>query len=73
MEFEKRLQDARAHVDQTRDAYERAKQETGQAMSDYNESITTAPNFQTYYEKYKQQYQESEERQNKTQMAFALV
>lgn len=61
MEFEKRLQDARAHVDQTRGAYERAKQETGQAMSNYNESITTAPNFQTYYEKYKQQYQESEE------------
>lgn len=61
MEFEKRLQDARAHVDQTRGAYERAKQETGQAISDYNESITTAPNFQTYYEKYKQQYQESEE------------
>lgn len=30
-------------------------------MDNYNQSITTAPNFQTYYEKYKQQYQDTAE------------
>ena len=61
MDFERRIQEAQQHVDQTRGAYERAQRETGQAMDNYNQSITTAPNFQTYYEKYKQQYQDTAE------------
>ena len=61
MDFERRIQEAPQHVDQTRGAYERAQRETGQAMDNYNQSITTAPNFQTYYEKYKQQYQDTAE------------
>lgn len=61
MDFGRRIQEAQLHVDQTKGAYDRAKQETGQAQSDYEKSITTAPNFQTTYEKYKQEYQNSEE------------
>lgn len=61
MDFERRIQEAQQHVDQTRGAYERAQRETSQAMDNYNQSITTAPNFQTYYEKYKQQYQDTAE------------
>ena len=61
MDFERRIQEAQRHVDETRGAYERAQQETGRALTDYDQSITTAPNFQTYYEKYKQQYQDTAE------------
>ena len=61
MDFERRIQEAQRHADETKGAYERAQRETGQAMDNYNQSITTAPNFQTYYEKYKQQYQNTAE------------
>lgn len=61
MDFERRIQEAQRHADETRGAYERAQRETGQAMDNYNQSISTAPNFQTYYEKYKQQYQNTAE------------
>ena len=61
MDFERRIQEAQRHADETRGAYERAQQETGRALTDYDQSITTAPNFQTYYEKYKQQYQDTAE------------
>jgi len=61
MDFERRIQEAQRHADETRGTYERAQRETGQAMDNYNQSISTAPNFQTYYEKYKQQYQNTAE------------
>ena len=53
MDFERRIQEAQQYVDQTKGAYDAAKQQTGQAQSDYNESFTTAPAYQTELEKAK--------------------
>lgn len=61
MDFERRIQDARQHVDQTKGAWDTAKRETGIAQTNYDTSFTTAPSYQTYYEKYKQQFEESDE------------
>lgn len=61
MDFERRIQEAKQYADQTKGAWDAAKKETGIAQSDYNTSFTTAPNYQTYYEKYKQDFQNSDE------------
>lgn len=61
MDFERRIQEAKQHVDQTKGAWDAAKKETGIAQSDYDTSFSTAPNYQTYYEKYKQDFQNSDE------------
>lgn len=61
MDFERRIQEAKQHVDQTKGSWDAAKKETGIAQSDYDTSFTTAPNYQTYYEKYKQDFQNSDE------------
>ncbi len=61
MDFERRIQEAQQHVDQTKGAWDSAKKETGIAQSDYDKSFTTAPSYQTYYEKYKQDFQNSDE------------
>lgn len=61
MDFERRIQEAKQHVDQTKGAWDAAKKETGIAQADYNTSFTTAPSYQTYYEKYKQQFEQSDE------------
>lgn len=63
MDFERRIQDARQHVDQTKGAWDAAKKETGIAQTNYDTSFTTAPSYQTYYEKYKQEFENSEELQ----------
>ncbi len=61
MDFERRIQEAQQHVDQTKGSWDAAKKETGIAQSDYDKSFTTAPSYQTYYEKYKQDFQNSDE------------
>ena len=61
MDFERRIQEAQQHVDQTKGSWDSAKKETGIAQSDYDKSFTTAPSYQTYYEKYKQDFQNSDE------------
>lgn len=61
MDFERRIQEAQRHVDQTKGSWDAAKKETGIAQSDYDKSFTTAPDYQTYYEKYKQDFQNSDE------------
>lgn len=61
MDFDKRIQEAKQHVDQTKGAWDAAKKETGIAQSDYDKSFSTAPSYQTYYEQYKQEFQNSEE------------
>lgn len=61
MDFERRIQEAQQYVDQTKGAWDAAKQETGKAQSDYDTSFTTAPNYQTLYEQYKQEYQNTDE------------
>lgn len=63
MDFERRIQDAKQHVDQTKGAWDAAKKETGIAQTNYDTSFTTAPSYQTYYEKYKQEFENSEELQ----------
>lgn len=61
MDFERRIQEAQKHVDQTKGSWDAAKKETGIAQSDYDKSFSTAPDYQTYYEKYKQDFQNSDE------------
>lgn len=61
MDFGRRIQEAQQHVDQTKGAWDAAKQETGIAQSNYDTSFTTAPDYQTYYEKYKQEFENSAE------------
>lgn len=61
MDFQKRIQQAQQYVDQTKGSWDAAKKETGLAQSDYDTSFTTAPNYQTYYEQYKQEYQNTDE------------
>lgn len=51
MDFERRIQEASQHVDQTKGAWDAAKKETGIAQADYNASFTTAPDYQTMLEK----------------------
>lgn len=61
MDFERRIQEAQKYADQTKGAWDAAKKETGIAQADYNTSFTTAPKYQTYYEKYKQEFEQSDE------------
>lgn len=61
MDFERRIQEAQQYADQTKGSWDAAKKETGIAQADYNTSFTTAPNYQTYYEKYKQEFEQSAE------------
>lgn len=61
MDFERRIQEAKQYVDQTKGSYNAAKKQTGIAQTDYDKSFTTAPDYQTYYEKYKQDFQNSDE------------
>lgn len=61
MDFQQRIQQAQQYVDQTKGSWDKAKKETGIAQSDYNKSFTTAPDYQTYYEQYKQEFQNSDE------------
>lgn len=61
MDFQRRIQEAQQHVDQTKGSWDAAKKETGIAQADYNQSFTTEPNYQTYYEKYKQEFQNSDD------------
>lgn len=61
MDFQQRIQQAQQYVDQTKGSWDAAKKETGLAQSDYNTSFSTAPDYQTYYEQYKQEFQNSAE------------
>lgn len=61
MEYQQRIQEAKQHVDQTKGAWDAAKQETGKAQSNYDAAFSTAPDYQTVYEQYKQEYNNSDE------------
>lgn len=55
MDFQQRIAEATRYRDQTKGSYDRAKRETGQAQSAYDTAFSTAPKYQTVYEKAKQQ------------------
>ena len=61
MDFERRIQEAQQYADQTKGSWDAAKKETGIAQANYDQSFSTAPDYQTYYEKYKQDFQNSDE------------
>lgn len=58
MDYQQRIQEAQKYVDQTKGSWDAAKKETGIAQTNYDKSFTTAPDFQTSLEKYKQQYEQ---------------
>ena len=61
MDFQTRIAEATQYRDQTKGAYDRAKTETGQAQSAYDTSFSTAPTYQTIYEKHKQSLTNTQE------------
>lgn len=61
MDFQQRIQQAQQYVDQTKGSWDAAKKETGIAQSNYDTSFSTAPDYQTYYEQYKQEFQNTDE------------
>lgn len=61
MDFQQRIAEATQYRDQTKGAYDQAKQQTGQAQSAYDTSISTAPTYQTVYEKHKQNLTNTQE------------
>ncbi|ATW62240.1 hypothetical protein CQ476_39 [TM7 phage DolZOral124_53_65] len=61
MDFQRRIQEAKRFVDQTKANLDRARGEARAAQADYNKSISVAPKYQNYYDKYKQEFTQSEE------------
>ncbi len=61
MDFQQRIAEATQYRDQTKGAYDRAKTETGQAQSAYDTAFSTAPGYQTIYEKHKQSLTNTQE------------
>jgi hypothetical protein len=61
MDFQQRIAEATAYRDQTKGAYDQAKEQTGQAQSAYDTAFTTAPTYQTVYEQNKQSLTNTQE------------
>ena len=56
MDLAQRIADATRYRDQTKGSYDAAKQQTQQKMTDYDNAFTQAPQYQTIYDQYKQEY-----------------
>lgn len=61
MDFQQRIAAATQYRDQTKASYDAAQQQTGQAQSAYDTSISTAPTYQTIYEQAQQQNTNTQE------------
>lgn len=76
MDFERRIQEAQQYVDQTKGSWDAAKKETGIAQADYDQSFSTAPDYQTLLEQsklkneelYEVSYAKSQWEQTKAQL-----
>ena len=56
MDLAQRIADATRYRDETKGSYDAAKQQTQQKMTDYDNAFTQAPQYQTVYDQYKQEY-----------------
>ena len=61
MDYQQRIADATLYRDQTQDSYEAAKSQTGQAQAAYDTAMSTAPTYQTIYEKHRQELTNTQE------------
>jgi len=61
MDYQQRIAEATQYRDQTKGAYDQAKEQTGQAQSAYDTAFSTAPTYQTVYEQHKQSLTNTQE------------
>lgn len=61
MDFQQRIADATLYRDQTKASYEATKQQTQQSQVAYDSSFNSAPQYQTIYDKYKSEFQNTNE------------
>jgi hypothetical protein len=64
MDFQQRIADATLYRDQTKASYDSTKQIAEQSGVAYNNAFNSAPKFQTIYDKYKSEYQNTDEIKN---------
>lgn len=60
MDYDSRIAAATLYRDQTQASYEAAQKQASSASTAYNSSFSSAPNYQTLYEQYKQEYENSD-------------
>lgn len=61
MDFQQRIADATIYRDQTKASYEATKNATGQSQAAYDSAFNSAPKYQTIYDKYKSEFQNTDE------------
>lgn len=61
MDYQQRIAAATQYRDQTKASYDQAQQQTGYAQSAYDTAMSTAPTYQTIYEKHKQELTETQD------------
>lgn len=63
-EYQRNIQQAQQYVDQTNAGYQQATQETREAQSAYDKAFSSAPDYSTVYNQYKDQYTKDPEFEN---------
>lgn len=63
-EYQRNIQQAKQYVDQANAGYQKATQETRSAQSAYDKAFSSAPDYGTLYDQYKDQYTKDPELEN---------